>query len=238
MSDGTPTGRRRLTKTHKRLLGGAGSIAVIVARLRLRPPAVRELPRRARRRAWPELAGLAPARRRRRPEPCDLPATVDGRPAGSRLPRGAGHDPGLDGAVDRLARGCRRRHGRVVLDAPVVEVRRRGRRPRGRDRGHLESAGQPCVPGRRARAPDEAGRGSSGATNGCARRRRRACRRGHCVRARPVACRVGSAYRRRCRTPDEPRAADCAQGPGGVGRSIVHAFPVPGRSDCCAAAGT
>ena len=30
MSDGTPTGRRRLTKTHKRLLGGAGSIAVIV----------------------------------------------------------------------------------------------------------------------------------------------------------------------------------------------------------------
>ena len=31
MSDGTPTRRRRLTKTHKRLLGGAGSIAVIVA---------------------------------------------------------------------------------------------------------------------------------------------------------------------------------------------------------------
>ena len=31
MSDGTPTRRRRLTKTHTRLLGGAGSIAVIVA---------------------------------------------------------------------------------------------------------------------------------------------------------------------------------------------------------------
>ena len=31
MSDGTPTRRRRLTKTHKRLLGGAGSIAVVVA---------------------------------------------------------------------------------------------------------------------------------------------------------------------------------------------------------------
>ena len=31
MSDGTPTGRRRLTKTHKRILGGAGSIAVVVA---------------------------------------------------------------------------------------------------------------------------------------------------------------------------------------------------------------
>ena len=31
MSDGTPTRRRRLTKTHKRLLGGTGSIAVIVA---------------------------------------------------------------------------------------------------------------------------------------------------------------------------------------------------------------
>ena len=31
MSDGTPTGGRRLTKTHKRLLGGAGSIAVVVA---------------------------------------------------------------------------------------------------------------------------------------------------------------------------------------------------------------
>ena len=31
MSDGTPTGRRRLTKTHKRVLGGAGSIAVVVA---------------------------------------------------------------------------------------------------------------------------------------------------------------------------------------------------------------
>lgn len=31
MSDGTPTRRRRLTKTHKRLLGGAGSIAVGVA---------------------------------------------------------------------------------------------------------------------------------------------------------------------------------------------------------------
>jgi len=31
MSDGTPTRRRRLTKTHKRLLGGAGSIAVSVA---------------------------------------------------------------------------------------------------------------------------------------------------------------------------------------------------------------
>ena len=30
MSDGTPTRRRRLTKTHKRLLGGAGSIVVIV----------------------------------------------------------------------------------------------------------------------------------------------------------------------------------------------------------------
>lgn len=31
MSDGTPTRRRRLTKTHKRLLGGAGSIAVVIA---------------------------------------------------------------------------------------------------------------------------------------------------------------------------------------------------------------
>ena len=31
MSDGTPTRRRRLTRTHKRLLGGAGSIAVVVA---------------------------------------------------------------------------------------------------------------------------------------------------------------------------------------------------------------
>ena len=31
MSDGTPTGGRRLTKTHKRVLGGAGSIAVVVA---------------------------------------------------------------------------------------------------------------------------------------------------------------------------------------------------------------
>lgn len=31
MSDGTPSRRRRLTKTHKRLLGGAGSIAVVVA---------------------------------------------------------------------------------------------------------------------------------------------------------------------------------------------------------------
>ena len=31
MSDGTPTRRRRLTTTHKRLLGGAGSIAVVVA---------------------------------------------------------------------------------------------------------------------------------------------------------------------------------------------------------------
>ena len=31
MSDSTPTRRRRLTKTHKRLLGGAGSIAVSVA---------------------------------------------------------------------------------------------------------------------------------------------------------------------------------------------------------------
>ena len=30
MSDGTPSRRRRLTKTHKRLLGGAGSIAVVV----------------------------------------------------------------------------------------------------------------------------------------------------------------------------------------------------------------
>jgi putative heme transporter len=31
MSDGTPTRGRRLTRTHKRLLGGAGSIAVVVA---------------------------------------------------------------------------------------------------------------------------------------------------------------------------------------------------------------
>lgn len=31
MSDGTPTRRRRLTKTHTRLLGAAGSIAVVVA---------------------------------------------------------------------------------------------------------------------------------------------------------------------------------------------------------------
>jgi uncharacterized membrane protein YbhN (UPF0104 family) len=31
MSDGTPTRRRRLTRTHKRLLGGAGSLAVVVA---------------------------------------------------------------------------------------------------------------------------------------------------------------------------------------------------------------
>jgi len=31
MSDGTPTRRRRLTKTHKRLLGATGSIAVVVA---------------------------------------------------------------------------------------------------------------------------------------------------------------------------------------------------------------
>ncbi len=31
MSDGTPSRRRRLTKTHKRLLGAAGSIAVVVA---------------------------------------------------------------------------------------------------------------------------------------------------------------------------------------------------------------
>lgn len=31
MSNGTPSRRRRLTKTHKRLLGGAGSIAVVVA---------------------------------------------------------------------------------------------------------------------------------------------------------------------------------------------------------------
>jgi len=33
MSDGTPTRRRRLTTTHKRLLGGAGSIAVVADRL-------------------------------------------------------------------------------------------------------------------------------------------------------------------------------------------------------------
>ena len=31
MSDGTPTRRRRLTKTHKRILGGTGSIVVVVA---------------------------------------------------------------------------------------------------------------------------------------------------------------------------------------------------------------
>ena len=31
MSDGTPPRRRRLTRTHKRLLGGAGSMAVVVA---------------------------------------------------------------------------------------------------------------------------------------------------------------------------------------------------------------
>jgi uncharacterized protein (TIRG00374 family) len=31
MSDGTPTRRRGLTKTHKRVLGGAGSLAVVVA---------------------------------------------------------------------------------------------------------------------------------------------------------------------------------------------------------------
>ncbi len=31
MSDGTPSRRRRLTKTHKRLLGAGGSIAVVVA---------------------------------------------------------------------------------------------------------------------------------------------------------------------------------------------------------------
>lgn len=31
MSDGTPVGRRRLTRTHKRLLGGAASVAVVVA---------------------------------------------------------------------------------------------------------------------------------------------------------------------------------------------------------------
>lgn len=31
MSDGTPTRRRGLTKTHKRILGGAGSLAVVVA---------------------------------------------------------------------------------------------------------------------------------------------------------------------------------------------------------------
>jgi uncharacterized protein (TIRG00374 family) len=31
MSDGTPSRRRRLTKTHKRLLGGVGSIAVVIA---------------------------------------------------------------------------------------------------------------------------------------------------------------------------------------------------------------
>jgi uncharacterized membrane protein YbhN (UPF0104 family) len=31
MSDGTPSRRRRLTKTHKRLLGGVGSVAVVIA---------------------------------------------------------------------------------------------------------------------------------------------------------------------------------------------------------------
>jgi len=31
VSDGTPVGRRRLTRTHKRLLGGAASVAVVVA---------------------------------------------------------------------------------------------------------------------------------------------------------------------------------------------------------------
>jgi uncharacterized membrane protein YbhN (UPF0104 family) len=31
MSDGTTSPRRRLTKTHKRLLGGAGTVAVVVA---------------------------------------------------------------------------------------------------------------------------------------------------------------------------------------------------------------
>lgn len=31
MSDGTATGRRRLTRTHKRILGGAGTLAIVIA---------------------------------------------------------------------------------------------------------------------------------------------------------------------------------------------------------------
>ena len=238
MSDGTATRRRGLTKRPqadprrgrlaRRCRGG----------LRLRPPAVRELPRRTRRRAHARLAGLARARRSRRAQPRDVPAPVDGGAPGARLSRGDGDDAGVDRALDRLAGGCRSRDGGVVLDAQVVEVRSRRRRPRGGGRRHLEPARQPRLPGGRARAPDVAGRGSSGAAHGRSDRRGGARGRGDGLRAHPLAGGVGEPDRRPRRAACESRHARGAQRAGGVGRGLVRALPVAAPSDCCAAAGT
>ena len=107
-----------------------------------------------------------------RAQPRDVPAAVDGRAARARLPGAHGDDAGVDRALDRLAGRCSRRHGGVVLDAPVLEVQAGRGRSRRRDRGYLESARQPRVPRRRARTADGRGPEPSGPADGRADRGR------------------------------------------------------------------
>ena len=86
MSDGTAMRRRGLTKTHKRVLGAAGSIAVVVLVFVFVLPQIadyrdvfdvlRDL----------ALAGLGAPRGCRGAQPRHVPAAVDGRAARARLP--------------------------------------------------------------------------------------------------------------------------------------------------------
>ena len=86
MSDGTAPRRRGLTTTHKRLLGGAGSIAIVVLVFVFVLPRIadyRDVLDVLRDLDWQDWAALAAAVA---PQPRDLPASLDGGAAGAGLP--------------------------------------------------------------------------------------------------------------------------------------------------------
>ena len=206
MSDGTATRRRRLTKTHKRILGGGGLDRGRRRGLRVRPPADRGLPRRPRRRARPRLAGLA----RSSPVRVVLNLATFPPPWMAALPglgfreamamtqastalsivSPAGAAVGMAASYSML-RSWRFESAAVGLAVAITGIW-----------NQLANLAFPVVALALLTA---AGRGSSGAPDGRAHRRRRPRRRRHRVRARPLARRAGAADRRPRRAAREPR---------------------------------
>ena len=234
------TRRRGLTKTHKRLLGAAGSIAVVVVVFVFVLPAVRELPRRARRRARRSagrtgslLAGAVVLNLATFPPPwmAALP--------GSRVPGGDGDDAGFDGALDRLARGSGGRNGGVVLD-----VARRGSSGRRQSAlavavagiwNQLANLAFPVVALALLTSQDE---DSPGAADRGAHRRGRPRRRGHRRSRCPLASRAGATDRRSRRAPREPRARVDPPRCRSSGEERRSSASARRRSSCSRAAGT
>ena len=216
MSDGTPTRRRGLTKTHKRVLGATGSIVVVVlvfvfilpriADYRSVLDVVRDLDWQD----WALMAGAVVLNLSTFP-----PAWMAALPGLDT--RRDGDDAGIDGARSSHRR-ARRSAWCVVFDAAIVEVPGERRRAGGRDRRSLEPAREPRLSCRRARAAHAGRRGQPGSADCRAHRIRRPRRRDHRVRARSVSRGARSPDRGPRRARRESRAATCPARSGRLGR--------------------